>query len=246
MSDARDAILASACELYLGGGLKSLSMRKLAKSVGVTAPALYRYYDGREAVLADLVREAHRVFLGYIRRGLEAPTPVERLMGASQGYLEFALEHPRWYQIMFSGPDRLGMEELPEDICQMGCAIAQIWNDRVGECVRAGVLAEDDPEAVGVTMWGHCHGLLQLYFQGRLGVDEEGFRELYMESSERMWHGIGADGFTAVFRPDALVAENGGGPGSENNGRGRASEHGGAAAGDDAVGTEVSAAAGRE
>ena len=74
MLDPRESILACASDLYLTDGLEGLSMRKLAKEVGVTAPALYRYYDGREAVLADLVREAHRVFLGYLRRGLEAPT----------------------------------------------------------------------------------------------------------------------------------------------------------------------------
>ncbi|SVD71528.1 uncharacterized protein METZ01_LOCUS424382, partial [marine metagenome] len=60
MSDQREMILACACDLYLANGLGGFSMRKLAKEVGVTAPAIYRHYDGREAVLADVVRHAHR------------------------------------------------------------------------------------------------------------------------------------------------------------------------------------------
>jgi AcrR family transcriptional regulator len=60
VSDLRQDILAHACDLYLSKGLDGFSMRGLAKEVGVTAPALYRYYDGREAVLADVIRHAYR------------------------------------------------------------------------------------------------------------------------------------------------------------------------------------------
>ena len=190
MQDPRESILARASEIYLTEGLAGLSMRKLAKEVGVTAPALYRYYDGRDAVLADLVRQAHHVFLDYLRRGLEAPTPFERFKRAGDGYLTFALEHPRWYAIMFSGPERLGMESIPDDIESMGCAIHQFWNDRVSECMRAGILEEGNSEDVGLTLWAHAHGLLQLYQQGRLNTDEAGFRRLVEESSSRLFLGL--------------------------------------------------------
>jgi AcrR family transcriptional regulator len=195
MQEQHDAILACACDLYLTEGLKGLSMRKLAKEVGVTAPALYRYYDGREAVLADLVRQAHHVFLDYLRRGLEAPTPVDRFLSAGQGYIDFALEHPRWYAIMYSSPERLDMDSFPDDIQSMGCAIQQFWIDRVNECWRAGVLKEGDPQDVGVTLWAHAHGLVQLYHQGRLNTDESGFRKLVKESSARLFGGLMTDEF---------------------------------------------------
>jgi AcrR family transcriptional regulator len=195
MLDPRESILACACDLYLTDGLAGLSMRKLAKEVGVTAPALYRHYDGREAVLADLVRHAHRVFLGYIHRGLEAPTPAARFASAADGYLDFALQHPRWYTIMFSGPERLGMDAIPDDIEAMGCAIHQFWIDRVGECMRAGVLKEGNPQDVSLTMWAHAHGLVHLYQQGRLNTDEAGFRRLVKESSERLFFGMVTEDF---------------------------------------------------
>ena len=78
MSDQREYILSCACDLYLKHGLDGFTMRRLAKSVGVTAPALYRHYDGREAVLADVLREAHREFSRYLYGALGAPTPLER------------------------------------------------------------------------------------------------------------------------------------------------------------------------
>ena len=196
MSDQREAILAAACDLYLGFGLDGFSMRKLAKEVGVTAPALYRHYDGKEAVLADVVREAHRAFISYMYRALEAPTPLERFRRTGEGYLDFALEHPRLYGIMFSGPERLGMDELPDDIEAMGCAIQQFWNDRVGECVRAGVLREGDPDEIGLTMWAHSHGMVQLFQQGRLGTtDPTEFRGMFAASGARLMAGVASEHF---------------------------------------------------
>src|SRR5690606_6240441 len=47
MSEQRERILACACELYLTDGLDGFSMRKLARSLGVTAPALYRHYESK-------------------------------------------------------------------------------------------------------------------------------------------------------------------------------------------------------
>ena len=190
MTDQREMILASACDLYLANGLDGFSMRKLAKEVGITAPAIYRHYDGREAVLADVVRHAHRTFIATIYRALEAPTALERMISAAQGYLDFALEQPRWFMIMFSGPERLGMKSLPEDIDSMGCAIHQFWMDRFTECMRAGILKEGAPTEISMTMWAHAHGMVQLFHQGSLGTDPDRFRELFRESGVRMWIGI--------------------------------------------------------
>ena len=210
MSDQRDAILAAACDLYLRSGLDGFSMRKLAREVGVTAPALYRHYDGREAVLADVVREAHRAFISYIYRALEGSTPLERFTRAGEGYLDFALEHPRWYAIMFSGPERLGMEALPEDIEAQGCAIHQFWIDRVSECMRAGILLEGDPLDVSLTMWAHAHGMVQLFHQGRLGTDDPGeFRTLFAASGARLMAGVASEQWAAALAAEAKAGRPG-------------------------------------
>jgi AcrR family transcriptional regulator len=199
VSDLRQDILAHACDLYLSKGLDGFSMRGLAKEVGVTAPALYRYYDGREAVLADVIRHAYRVFMSYLYRALEAPTPKERFVRAGEGYQDFAIEHPRWYQIMFSGPERLGMaEKVPEDIEAMGCAIHQFWIDRVSECMRAGILVEGDPLQTSFTLWAHSHGMIHLFHKGLLGDDVDAFRKMFAASGARLMAGIATDKGGAV------------------------------------------------
>lgn len=195
MTDQRERILASACDLYLRQGLDGFSMRKLAKAVGVTAPAIYRHFDGREAVLADVLREAHRTFSRYLYRALAAPTPLERFVAAGDGYLDFVIDHPRWYGMMHTAPEHLGMDELPEDIEALQNAIHQFWNDRVRECMQAGILKDGDPEETSVTMWAHAHGMAQLYHRGCFPMEAEEFRALFESSSARMMAGVATEDF---------------------------------------------------
>ncbi len=212
MSDPRTKILASAVELYLTDGLDGFSMRRLAKDVGVTAPAIYRHYDGREAVLADVLREAHRVFSRYLYDALGAPTPYERFSRAGEGFLNFVIEHPRWYEIMHTSLDNLGMEQLPADIEAMQAAIQQFWNDRVRECMQAGVLKEGDQEEASLTMWAHAHGLVQLYRQGCVPVSEDVFREVFRRSTARLMAGVATDEFAVELEKEMQEEVLGTGP----------------------------------
>ncbi len=196
MPAQRERILACACELYLETGLPGFSMRKLARNVGVTAPALYRHYDGKEMVLADVVREAYQAYQGYVYRALQASTPIQRFFQAGEGYLDFALEHPRWYKIMFSSPERLGMKELPNDIEAMGWGVHQFWIDRVRECMQVGILKGADPLQTALTMWAHAHGMILLYHQGFFPMDREEFQSLFEKSGARMMSGFATSSFT--------------------------------------------------
>ena len=195
MSEQRDKILACARDLYLSVGKHGFSMRKLAGRVGVTAPALYRYYESREHVLGDVVRGAYREFTARLYRALEGRTPLERFFGAGEGYLDFALEHPRWYGMMFNSPEEMGLDGPPEDIEVMGCAIHQFWVDRVRECMGAGILKEADPVRTSLTMWAHAHGMIQLYHQGHFRLSEAEFRRLFEESGARMMSGVATEAF---------------------------------------------------
>ena len=207
MSEQRDKILACACDLYLEDGLEGFSMRKLAKQVGVTAPALYRHFESKEHVITDVVREAYREFTGELHHALEGPTPLERLFMAGEGYLDFALKHPRWYELLFISPDQLGMDDLPDDLQAQGCAVHQFWVDRVRECMDAGILVEGDPVKTSLTMWAHAHGMLTLYHHGHFRMDEETFRAQFEESGARMMRGVATDEFAAELTARYVVDE---------------------------------------
>ncbi len=83
-------------------------MRKLAKCVGCTAPALYRHYESKEEVIRDVVSEAYRQFTQYLYRALEGRTPVERFTLAGRSYFDFATEQPALYEIIYMPREILG------------------------------------------------------------------------------------------------------------------------------------------
>jgi AcrR family transcriptional regulator len=195
MSELQAKILNCACDLYGTDGPEGFSMRQLARRVGVTAPALYRYYRSKEHVIADVVRQAHRDFTAFLYRALEGRTPHERFMKAVEGYLDFALEHPRRYCLLFIAPDQLGMEQLPEDIEAMGSAVHQFWVDRVRERMDEGALKEGDPKDTSLTMWAHAHGMISLYHHGHFRVGEAEFRKMFLASSMRMMMGVATERF---------------------------------------------------
>lgn len=166
-------------------------MRGLAKALGVTAPAIYRHFPSKDAVVIGVLTEAYNRKARYLYRALVGKTPLERFGLAGDAYLSFALEHPRLYLAMHSATSHVSAGAIPEDVLQLGCAIGQFWHDRVRECLDAGYLKDGDPEEIGTTMWAHCHGLLSIYLHGLMDVDEAEFRVMYEKSGWRMMEGLG-------------------------------------------------------
>ena len=212
--EQRDRILGCACDLYLADGLEGFSMRKLARSLGVTAPALYRHYESKERVLLDVVGEGYRQLVQYLHGALQGRTPEDRFRMAGERFLDFALEHPRYYEVLFMGVDLVRLEGH-EDVADQGCALGQFWSDRLREAMGAGLLELRDPQASGVTLWAHSHGLIALYLKGMLPMSEDEFRNLYRDSNARVLKGLGTRHYAGRLAEDAAVALPGMGPSTE-------------------------------
>lgn len=201
---AKDQILACARDIYLAEGLKGLSLRAVARCAGVTAPAIYRHYDGKEDLLWAVCQKGHEHFERYLARGLKGRDARERLILTGLAYLDFALDHRAYYVIMFvAPPEHFGLDRLAERSADESGVSFQMLVDRVRECMDAGVLATDDPTAIALVIWGHVHGLVTL--EQRLATDPEtrrlaaapavatvdDFRDLYRRSLDALVHGLG-------------------------------------------------------
>jgi AcrR family transcriptional regulator len=195
MNEPRERILARACDLYLAHGFDGFSMRKLADAVGVTAPALYRHYESKEAVLLEVVAEAQGSLFRTLSHALSGVTPEERFRLAGEAYLDFALANPRYFQMIHTFAQALGLREVPDALERRAASVRQFWQDRVRECIQAGILAEDDPEAIGLVLWTQGFGLISLYLTGLLNLSEDEFRSLYRASFARIVRGLGTPQF---------------------------------------------------
>ena len=202
--DRRD-IFNRACELYVTGGAEALSMRRLASDLGVTAPALYRHYASKEQLLLDVVMEAFHRFSSYLTKALEGSTPAEQLYLSGEGHLNFALQHPMLYEMLYIPAHALGLESYPEQLTSRVTSLSQFYADRVRECMEAGLLTMQDPCEVSFTLWGHAHGMVSIYLRGCHPMEEEQFRAAYWASCRRVMQGIATEAYTTAM--NEIVAQ---------------------------------------
>lgn len=156
-AETRERLLRCAREHYLEVGAANLSLREVARRAGVSAAAVYRHFEDKDALLGALVGEGFRAFYGYLMRSLAETSPLERLRAAGRNYLAFALENPEHYTVIFMRKSGAKVSGYPET----GTTF-QLLVDRVRECIDARVLRAADPAILAASIWAHVHGLASL------------------------------------------------------------------------------------
>ena len=192
----RARLLAEARDLYLEVGLERLSLREVARRSGISAPAVYRHFDSKEALVGEVCAEGFRIFSSYLLRALSAQSARERMMASAEQYLRFAVEHPSDYRAIFTtvaGQPRPlpPIQKMPG---QRYDATFQFLIDRVRECMQEKVLRKADPEETAAIIWAHVHGLVSLRLSGHLaraGSDAQ-FKKFYLHASEQLLAGLAA------------------------------------------------------
>lgn len=191
-ADTRARLLRYAREVYLEGGAAHFSLREVARRVGISAPAVYRHFDSKEALLSAVCQEGFRTFSTYLMRSLAASTPLERLRSTGDYYLRFALENVHDYRVIFmSDVTALDGEAEPVDPRETS-ATFQFLVDRVRECIVARDLAPGDASEIAGTIWAHVHGLASLRLSGHLAAvgDDRTFAAFFRRSTDHLLAGF--------------------------------------------------------
>ena len=174
-------ILKAAERLLRTEGIQALSTRRVASEMGVTAMAMYRHFRGKDALVQALIAAGFERWEARLAEAVTAPEPRARIDNALRAYREFALDEPRYFELMFLLP-RPGVPLAPDSLRStpspsFGGVIAAVQ-----QCMAAGELAPGDPGQTILTLWALAHGLVALHFTGRFGFDASLFRRRYDES----------------------------------------------------------------
>lgn len=103
----REEILSTAWKQIGEAGAASLSLRGIAREMGVTAPALYRYYKDRDALVTALLMDAFNAFTAALEAGRDAGKAddhASRFRGMSKAYYQWAVQNPQRYLLLFGTP----------------------------------------------------------------------------------------------------------------------------------------------
>lgn len=167
-SQVREKILAAAREMFVKHGYESVSLRKLAESVGYTAPALYTHFTDKTAILEELCRRDFATLAGVFLKLGRIADPVERIYRIGLTYIKFAHEHPNHYRLMFMTPNLAGVvEPSAEDIEAMNDPDQDAYaflHQAVRDALKAGRFRADltDTQLIAQTLWAGVHGVASL------------------------------------------------------------------------------------
>ncbi|HTE73518.1 MAG TPA: TetR/AcrR family transcriptional regulator [Actinomycetes bacterium] len=95
----------TARRILVAEGSDGLSLRAIAREMGMTAPALYRYFDSHEALVGALCLDLLDELTGRLEAARDSEPverPVERLMAACREFRRWSLAHPREFQLTFA------------------------------------------------------------------------------------------------------------------------------------------------
>ena len=197
LDDTHELLLKAARDVFLEVGEGGFSLREVARRVGVSPAAVYRHFEGKEALIFAACTQGFQVFSSYLVRALEAPSPLARLLDAAEQYRAFAMENPLDYRFIFMNPASPVRSKRAVQADEIALALPQSTTfqfliDRVSECMSAGVLTSSDAVKTSLLIWAHLHGLVALRLCSRLAQlgDDAAFAEFYRDSYDRLLRGL--------------------------------------------------------
>ncbi|RNJ61753.1 MAG: TetR/AcrR family transcriptional regulator [Porphyrobacter sp. IPPAS B-1204] len=102
-ADLREACLTEALAIISASGVEKLSLREVARRLGVSHQAPYRHFASRDHVLAEIVRRAFADFASALRSPPHTDNPATDTLAMGMAYVAFAFAEPLKYRLMFGG-----------------------------------------------------------------------------------------------------------------------------------------------
>ncbi|CAM3164945.1 HTH tetR-type domain-containing protein [Sphingomonas antarctica] len=165
--ELRGALLAAALDVLERDGPGALSLRALARAVGVSAMAPYHHFPDRMALLAAVATagfdQMHKRKLLTENAHVSVP---EALAKGAADYVQFILDSPNLYRLM-KGREFADRERFP-DLHKAAAAPAQILLTLLTALLKKHDLHQPTPEQGAMMLWGLAHGVGTLALDGQL------------------------------------------------------------------------------
>lgn len=163
----RGRIYQAATHLFAHEGFDAVTLRGIARQVGCSPMTPYRYFSGKEEIFALVKAGVFSRFADVQERAMRgALEPIERLWALGRAYVQFALDDPDGYRIMFEL--RQQVADHPELAQQSERAWLPLRNG-VAEAIEARVLV-GEADTLAHIFWAGMHGLVSLHLAGKLQV----------------------------------------------------------------------------
>ena len=184
--EMRERILSTAMQLFVEMGFEKTSIRKIADAIEYSPGTIYLYFKDKTELFYELHNRAFRRFGAEFEKAKLISDPFERLRFIGKVYLDFGLNNPEHYDLMFImyAP----MRQCEDDaVWESGRRSFDVLEATVKECMEKGRIEGKDYRVVAYNMWSHVHGLVSLANRERLKMYEDvDIREIVDQAHDQM------------------------------------------------------------
>ncbi|MPY58598.1 TetR/AcrR family transcriptional regulator [Streptomyces spongiae] len=150
-TQVRAEIKERAWEQIATAGASALSLNAIAKRMGMSGPALYRYYAGRDELITELIRDAYRSLADTFRAASASASGAD-LAALAHALRGWALEDPQRYFLIYGTP--VPGYHAPDDVTAIASEIMATLLDACAAMPSGSGSGGDSPETSTATEFG--------------------------------------------------------------------------------------------
>ncbi|MFC9429615.1 TetR/AcrR family transcriptional regulator [Streptomyces sp. NPDC056987] len=139
---------------------ESLTLRQVAREVGVAPASIYSHFADLGALIDHVVDLRYAELAALMTEADRAGTPIERLARHVATFVEWGVDHPGEYRTLFSGRVPVG---VAAPVHHAGMELLDSMTDALAAAVDRGHAPVRDPASAGLLLWTAMHGLVTAY-----------------------------------------------------------------------------------
>jgi AcrR family transcriptional regulator len=181
----REKIVAEAMQMVCDEGSAGVTIRTLARRLGLAPATIYSHFRNKEELLRQVAAQGFDQLVEATRGPAALPDVQQAMAEGGRRYLDFALAHPALYRLMFDEIDFAKPRGDPT-VLGVGRALFDLYRDLYARGVASGAIRAIDPELQALISWSAIHGFAMLALAGRMppprmpSADRDAIRDAFI------------------------------------------------------------------
>jgi AcrR family transcriptional regulator len=167
----KEALISAGLEILSEQGIEGLSLRNVAKKIGVSHTASYNHFPDKQALLAAIStaghEQLHQILLDTFEKTKHSSSHI--ISEIAWTYLQFALDNPAIFKLMFSGA--LEEERDHPEYVEISQKSIVLFEDMIVFSQNKGQLPEGKVEIIAIKLWSLVHGFTYLMLENQFPLE---------------------------------------------------------------------------